>query len=1626
MSKVERLVGALRDGAELDSAGSFSLDRDKARQKLREFRLPDPHRYVLLLVQLASLRGATEVRVDVDADDVRVAFDGTPVTRRDLEELYGAMFIDGRSHELLARRCLAVALDTAKSLATQFVVFESGQPSGEGVRFTLTDDGERVEDLDAAAAGTRIHVRDRWSSAMVEEYFKARRGLTAEAVALRRACALAEMAVFLNGERVSGGLGLAEASGRVVSFDSPRVRGLVGFGAEFRAAELIFVSHGVTIERKSPPELPWGLLAVVDGSSLRTDLSLTRVLQDETYDEMLAAVVEHADAALASATAGGTGLPAWQRRSIRDRLATYVNERGADRLAQVLRGGEVVDARDEHVAQLAGRPAWPALGGEVSARAVFEADAQTGYVEREPDEDVRPKGFGPVLVANSDDAREQVQLVFGELGRDISGPYARAIAAELNRRAWRARPHAATLGARPTLGRARLQGALAADAGHDGTLAVKGEVAATAIVNRPALLVVVEGCLLVELRGHESRVPGFLGVVEAAVGVNRSFDGVRHDQRLASAVLACVPAYRRAWQIAIETILQRQGGVPAASERPRLLAAIDALARPDFPARMLEGFGFEPRLAATYAQGYDWKPLDLCGADAEATTVRGLRPFAVLHGPRPTLAELVDPGAPSGERRWRFIHRTQAVVETPWPVLLLDDPEHRAWLESRVSDPLVDWNEAYQLELRKTAFERQPLETVSLGSVASTASFSMSAKVAGLAGMVGVASTRRAAARMLVSDAPGAPGRYLGELTDLADQPLVACVSGPLVVPNKEMDALAPRAREPFDSALARLWGAMVRELVAGRDGISPALIQHAELVEVVLTWLRLAFPAPVVWRAFRAEAAQAGAAHASHALRGWHRAHDGRDRRVTAAATQALARLDPAVAAGLDEPAEQPQRDGIWRELRWQAAELSAELAAAPVFETWDGQRVSLLAVDAAAEVLGAVPVTATGMTACRLPLALIADGDVTLDTLRAVFGDTLVDAERLDREYRRKSRFDAAPERPHEPYEAHEVLARSRVDVEGLEGELAIPRRPCPGPGQAEISITCDDRRLAALSVDCPLAVVGRLERSSLESDLEDDPTGGPARLGVSDRAAVRKLVRRRVTSLVNSLSSRYIHLDEEERALAATWLLAYLANKISGTDGVRDNIKGKLVRRIYAMDLVPHVEGGYVSVERLSEDGRDDHGAVCVRAERWTAAQRTDRPVALISDALTRAHLERIFESQANYDGVWAAVQLAIARRRQAPALATHPPNEAVASVKIRRSGLRGYVWIDPRVTGRAGTNEVDVGEDGRVVQRLPSDATPLLGVRGAVWGPSIQVDEDFTAAEVPERQLRILTDAAVECWQQLGERYAEFRGAPREFGGFLPLHRMFKSLLEQRGRGEELPSPRQRVHDALTRLPLIEVGAGELVSLEWTQREQPYELAHLGLWEPPIFDDDDAVGGPSDDELGEALLAQAIGALMGIKVEDAQPERPAERVLEEEQPIELPEAIAPLVTRAGDDRRAWDVLLERLRGELRIVRAEHEHLLSDAALECIDVEFGDAPTSDAVVIVEAAAVRIRAEHPVARYALEHHTSDPTALSLLTSTVYTALRQRHGSGLTLGSAFDFHGLHAYLVLTRQSSSA
>ncbi|MEZ4467406.1 MAG: hypothetical protein R3F60_23475 [bacterium] len=283
---IDGLLADLVAEGTVDSAGAFSLDRDKAREKMRQFQLAEPLEYLLQLVRAAVLRGATALSFEIDTDDMWLSFDGESFEVEDFDELYGALFGGGDAGGLAARRHLALGVNAALALAPRHVRVESGGAFLEA----RPGQDDAFGPLAPTRAGTRVHVRDRLRLGNLVRFVRALGGSLPERKLLADRCAYCPVPLTLNDARLDGGLDRLRAelaSWAEVTDGDARVAG--GHALDEAPGTVAIVAAGVTIRQVPLPAAP-GFRAVAMAPGLRTDVSQADVVQDATYARLLGLV----------------------------------------------------------------------------------------------------------------------------------------------------------------------------------------------------------------------------------------------------------------------------------------------------------------------------------------------------------------------------------------------------------------------------------------------------------------------------------------------------------------------------------------------------------------------------------------------------------------------------------------------------------------------------------------------------------------------------------------------------------------------------------------------------------------------------------------------------------------------------------------------------------------------------------------------------------------------------------------------------------------------------------------------------------------------------------------------------------------------------------------------------------------------------------------------------------------------------------------------------------------------------------------------------------------------------------------------------------------------------------------
>jgi len=288
----------------------FSLSRDKAIDKLREFSLRNPRQYVLELIQSAVFSGASYIAVDVDREQCTVAWvGGQPFHEGDLVSVFDNLFRDRSDLEHRPMIQLAVALNAMLQRRPRALRVESGDGSAEGtVRLDLDRKGNGVLGIpDMGLAGTYV------MADFGSDWFGRFSGDTStpEERLVEERCRFSPVPILLNGRapfgyRASRSLAMPGCPMYLPFDDGERYGVLAAPPRVGRVEGVALVVGGVRVTTKLLLELgvlPAGvvhpaattpLTGVIADDRLRKTADHSDIVRERRFAEMLHAVQPHA------------------------------------------------------------------------------------------------------------------------------------------------------------------------------------------------------------------------------------------------------------------------------------------------------------------------------------------------------------------------------------------------------------------------------------------------------------------------------------------------------------------------------------------------------------------------------------------------------------------------------------------------------------------------------------------------------------------------------------------------------------------------------------------------------------------------------------------------------------------------------------------------------------------------------------------------------------------------------------------------------------------------------------------------------------------------------------------------------------------------------------------------------------------------------------------------------------------------------------------------------------------------------------------------------------------------------------------------------------------------------------
>lgn len=1377
MSSDDILAQLVAEG-EVESAGGFSIDKEKARDKMRQFQLSDPRQYVLMLVQAAVHQGATHIEFQIDADDMEVWFDGQGFSKSDLDDLFVSMFGDRAESNLRSRQELAIALNAALALNPRWVRLWSHRADAGPVQLELRPGTESLPPAEDAPArdkrGTSIHVKQRFRPGLVLEFVKNLKGTIAEEFILRERARFAEVPIILDGARISSGVRLGTVVGRV-EVEGPGVRGACGFraGTGPIAASLDVLNAGVWMSTHGLQGFPIGFVAMVDGVELRKDVSQTDVIRDDVYEDLLGRLrtaLERSLLALAHVHRDDPdewfGMP----ETVRARMPIWI----ADRIEAPWRLEPVGDVLPSYYEL----PIWQQLDGTMVSSASLKARPYIDFISRPAS---ASEEFATAICLPTEQLRRAFRTLFGTQ-RDRTSAYEAAFEREERRAQVMARRWTTRLGEGLYLARGPIEAE-----GFEGEVGFRrGDR------EEPVVQLVYQGRLLetIVLNQKYLHLPGFVAVVEGKIEPTASWKRAQRDEGFAEAIHAVI----RATALALEfvghaipeppgevhdTALQLARSVCSRSFDRAFYRAVGVSAKRT--SRWVNKFGksvapdpFEPRhplLDAGLFRSLDrgWVSLGMLHAEHDAKN-----PVRVL---------------PAGGK-WPGTFPGYVVAPSEGLVLLR---------EVLGEDAVDDGVEAYHVDANRAKWLAQPEEPFELfGDTVVEVDFedsNMEIKAGMLtAAALGGSKGGKASVRVMKE-------RRTVELTKIpcAIGGLVATIDWPKAPTTADYSALRDKGKSMLRSVInripARLFVATLERVAAGNAGDTViASLRHLML---------LVFRGPRWLEAFDACCDDRDAQVATDRLCSLLRIAHGKE---DLPSEEVVSNVFAGAAAKVP-----PRSGGAFEVLARKVGPAWLQVRHLPLFPAL-GKPVSMaqllkdyrrhdraLVVDerGAPQFKGEVPRI---VLTASLPLR---------GELEQVFGrDRIADGGAWFQQWRAREAFEQQPKVSLD-LDRDEVLVAVAVQAKGTQGEIGIPRA-LPGPPSASIVACRRKRRVCHVDVsEVGASLVGVLQADSFGVDREYTS------LSERDIVRIAAACKKALPELAEALDERWSSFTEDELVWARAWGRLLLELLIG--EGSRKALGQKGPRALAELPIFPHADGSWWTIDAI--DGLHRDGERVYIQQPGSEHDGVFPKLTFAVQANVESVLERV---TGTLEDLAEALRKSRAREfnRTASPEMPKPPADAVEMGNVSGRGIEGLLWIDERLDEGA----VALGDKERVAGF--TDVSAVFVVGGAIHGPAVEIDDAWEFAGLSKRAAQLLRKRAQELYEVVHERWDPDAKNPDR--NWYRDRTLLRALLERMctvwdGAGTKSSSaPARRLFKALRKLPLFELPNGRIVDLEKAQK------------------------------------------------------------------------------------------------------------------------------------------------------------------------------------------------------------
>ena len=294
MSSIDQVISRSRQSAGMGEHKKFSIARDRAITKMRNFALADPHYFALELIQGAVANGAEYIDVASESQFFALSYVGGGFKEEDISQLFDFLFASKSDLNQSALRQMALGVNALMLMEPKDITIISGDGTVEGTsQITIEGENVRVGTPDKPLRGTLIRAAGlKRKLVRHKTNLRESHGGGPECTAIEERCLVAPVPLLVNDDAIFGTATMKFPAlfgyQRTISFDEGDLYGTIGLrklgspNTNFR-----LLTYGVWVQSEARELLPGHTIGgIITFDRLNKTADHAAIVRDQRYEEM--------------------------------------------------------------------------------------------------------------------------------------------------------------------------------------------------------------------------------------------------------------------------------------------------------------------------------------------------------------------------------------------------------------------------------------------------------------------------------------------------------------------------------------------------------------------------------------------------------------------------------------------------------------------------------------------------------------------------------------------------------------------------------------------------------------------------------------------------------------------------------------------------------------------------------------------------------------------------------------------------------------------------------------------------------------------------------------------------------------------------------------------------------------------------------------------------------------------------------------------------------------------------------------------------------------------------------------------------------------------------------------------